>query len=78
MSIWEYANPKKFITSTERVTPALWGASALCIVAGLIWGFFFTGDEARQGATVKIIYLHVPTAMLAINIWVMMLATSLF
>ena len=77
MSIWEYANPKKFITTTERVIPALWVASALCIVVGLIWGFFFTGDEVRQGATVKIIYLHVPTAMLAINIWVMMLATSL-
>ncbi|NIZ61280.1 transcriptional regulator [Sedimentitalea sp. CY04] len=77
MSIWEYANPKKFITTTERVIPALWVASAICIVVGLIWGFFFTGDEVRQGATVKIIYLHVPSAMLAINIWVMMLATSL-
>jgi len=77
MSIWEYANPKKFITSTERVLPALWAASAVCIGVGLIWGFFFTGDEARQGATVKIIYLHVPTAMLAINAWVMMLVTSL-
>ena len=77
MSIWEYANPKKFITTTERVISALWVASAICIVVGLIWGFFFTGDEVRQGSTVKIIYLHVPSAMLAINIWVMMLATSL-
>jgi heme exporter protein C len=43
----------------------------------LIWGFFFTPDDVRQGATVKIIYLHVPTAFMAINAWFMMLVASL-
>jgi heme exporter protein C len=47
------------------------------MATGLVWGFFFTPDDFRQGATVKIIYLHVPSAMMAINIWVMMLVTSL-
>ena len=47
------------------------------LVGGLIWGFFFTPDDYRQGSTVKIIYLHVPSAMMAINIWAMMLVTSL-
>lgn len=41
------------------------------------WGFFFTPDDYRQGSTVKIIYLHVPAAMMAINCWAMMLVTSL-
>ncbi|MGB0959595.1 MAG: heme ABC transporter permease, partial [Halocynthiibacter sp.] len=41
------------------------------------WGFFFTPDDYRQGSTVKIIYLHVPAALMAINIWIMMLVTSL-
>jgi heme exporter protein C len=44
---------------------------------GLVWGFFFTPDDYKQGATVKIIYLHVPAAMMAINAWMMMLVTSL-
>ena len=77
MSLWEYANPRKFLTTSERVLPWVWGLALSCLVVGLIWGFFYTPDEARQGATVKIIFLHVPAAMLAINIWVMMLIASL-
>jgi heme exporter protein C len=77
MSLWEYANPRKFLATSERVLPWVWGLAGLCLVLGLIWGFFFTPDEARQGATVKIIYLHVPSAMLAINAWIMMLLASL-
>jgi len=77
MSMWEYANPKKFLATSERVLPFFWGAAAVCLVVGLIWGFFFTPDDFRQGSTVKIIYLHVPAAMMAINIWVMMLVTAL-
>jgi heme exporter protein C len=57
--------------------PWMAGLSALCLVVGLVWGFFFTPDDFRQGSTVKIIYLHVPSALMAINAWLMMLVTSL-
>ena len=77
MSIWEYANPKKFIATTTPVLPWVFGAAGLCLIGGLIWGFFFTPEDYRQGSTVKIIYLHVPSAMMAINVWAMMLVTSL-
>ena len=77
MSIWEYANPKKFIQTTNFLLPFFWVVAIVGIGVGLIWGFFFTPDEARQGATVKIIYVHVPSAMMAINAWLMMLVTSL-
>jgi heme exporter protein C len=43
----------------------------------LVWGFFFTPDDFRQGSTVKIVFVHVPSAMMAINAWIMMLVTSL-
>ncbi|MCJ8334199.1 MAG: heme ABC transporter permease [Epibacterium sp.] len=77
MSIWEYANPTKFLRTSARVMPTLWVASAVLIIGGLIWGFFFTPDDFRQGSTVKIIYLHVPAALMAINAWFMMLVASL-
>lgn len=77
MSIWEYANPTKFLRTSARVMPLFWGLSAVLIVGGLIWGFFFTPDDFRQGSTVKIIYLHVPSALMAINAWFMMLVASL-
>jgi heme exporter protein C len=77
MSLWEYANPKRFMDTSARVLPVLGILAAICLIVGPVWGFFFTPDEARQGATVKIIYLHVPAAMMAINAWGMMLVASL-
>ena len=77
MSLWEYANPRRFMAITERVLGPAFVAAALALGIGLFWGFFFTPDDYRQGSTVKIIYLHVPSAMMAINIWIMMLVTSL-
>ena len=77
MSIWEYANPKKFMQTSAWALPWAAGLTVLCLVVGLVWGFFFTPDDYKQGATVKIIYLHVPAAMMAINAWGMMLVTSL-
>jgi heme exporter protein C len=77
MSLWEYANPKKFMELSARVLPWTAGLAAVCLGVGLVWGFFFTPDDFRQGSTVKIIYLHVPSAMMAINAWGMMLVTSL-
>jgi len=77
MSLWEYANPQKFMGLSGKALPWVTTLSALCLVTGLIWGFFGTPDDYKQGSTVKIIYLHVPAAMMAINAWGMMLVTSL-
>ena len=77
MSLWEYANPRRFMAFTDRWMPWLFALSGVALVAGLVWGFFFTPNDFRQGSTVKIIYLHVPSAMMAINAWIMMLVASL-
>ncbi|RVT84168.1 heme ABC transporter permease [Rhodobacteraceae bacterium CCMM004] len=77
MSLWTYANPAKFMAFTRPVLPVLWGLAAAALGVGLIWGFFFTPDDFRQGSTVKIFYIHVPSAMMAINAWAMMLVASL-
>ena len=73
MSLWEYANPVKFLRLSERVLPWLWALAALCLIGGLAWGFFGTPDDYRQGSTVKIIYIHVPAALMAINGWFLIL-----
>jgi heme exporter protein C len=77
MSLWEYANPARFMRLSGRILPFAGAAAALCLTVGLVWGFFLTPDDYKQGSTVKIIYLHVPAAMMAINAWVMMLVASL-
>jgi len=76
MSIWEYANPVKFLKLSDKVLPFFAGFSVVGLAVGLFWGFFFTPDDYRQGSTVKIIYLHVPSALMAINAWFMMLVAS--
>jgi heme exporter protein C len=77
MSFWEYANPRKFMQTSAAVLPWAAGLTVLCLGTGLFWGFFLTPDDARQGASVRIMYLHVPAAMMAINVWGMMLVASL-
>ncbi|MEL6952253.1 MAG: heme ABC transporter permease [Pseudomonadota bacterium] len=76
-SLWEYANPQRFMAFSARLLPWTAGLAAFCLVTGLIWGFFFTPDDFRQGSTVKIIYLHVPSAIMAVNAWLMMLVASI-
>lgn len=76
MSIWEYANPVKFMRTSGAILPWVVAGAAVCTVTGLTWGFL-TPEDYRQGSTVKIVFLHVPAAMMAINIWVMMLVASL-
>ena len=76
-SIWEYANPRKFMATSEVILPWVTGLAVVTVAAGLIWGFFFTPDDFRQGSTVKIMFIHVPSAIMAINAWFMMIVASL-
>lgn len=77
MSIWDYANPVKFMQTSGRILPWVGWLSGICLAVGLVWGFFLTPAAENFGATVKVIYVHVPAAMMAINIWIMMLVASL-
>ncbi len=77
MSLWRFANPTRFMDTTGRILPWCAALTAASLAVGLFWGFFLTPDDFRQGSTVKIIYLHVPSALMAINAWAMMLVASL-
>ena len=77
MSPWRYSNPAEFMRLTTPALPVLWAATGLLLAVGLLWGFFLTPDDYLQGATVKILFIHVPAALMAINAWLMMLVASL-
>ncbi|MCE5972189.1 heme ABC transporter permease [Sinirhodobacter sp. WL0062] len=77
MSIWEYANPVKFMKTSSFLLPWVTGLAVVCLAVGLYWGFFLTPEAENFKQSVKVIYVHVPSAMMAINIWAMMLVTSL-
>ena len=77
MSLWEYANPKKFMQTSGKFLPWFASLSLITLVVGMGWGYFLTPEAENFGPSVKIIYIHVPAALMAINAWMMMLVTSL-
>ena len=38
MSIWEYANPKKFMQTSTLALPWISGLAVVLLVVGLVWG----------------------------------------
>ena len=75
--MWEYANPNRFVGFADRWLGPMAILTAIVLVPGLVWGFMFTPEDYVQGNTVKIMYLHVPAALTAINVWLMMLVASI-
>mgnify|MGYP001376446316 FL=1 len=76
-NMWEFANPNNFLRITNTVFPLFMILTIITLSTGIVWGLFFTPEDYRQGSSVKIIYIHVPTAFLAINIYFMMFVTSI-
>lgn len=60
-----YANPGRFLRLAARLQPWLTGLALLFTFAGLGWGLFFAPADWQQGDSVRIMYVHVPTAILA-------------
>ncbi|HHS93987.1 MAG TPA: heme ABC transporter permease [Rhodobacterales bacterium] len=75
--LWEWANPVKFMWLSGKALPWLVGLTVISMSLSLVWGFFFTPEAINFGSSVKIIYVHVPAATVAVSAWFMMLVASL-
>lgn len=64
-SLHRFANPGQFLRLSDAVLPWLVVGGILLTGIGLVWGVAFVPDDAVQGNTVKIMYVHVPAAWLA-------------
>ena len=76
MALLDLANPSRFLAFTARVLPWLTGAAAIALAAGLYLAAN-APDDYQQGATVKIMFIHVPSAWLAMAIWGLMSVAAL-
>ena len=76
-SLWRFANPQVFMSVSGRALPVLVGLTVLSLLVGQVWVWFFIPNAENFESTVKIFYIHVPSAMMAINAWAMMLVASL-
>ncbi|MBS0273592.1 MAG: heme ABC transporter permease [Proteobacteria bacterium] len=75
-SIFEFANPKRFMNLSGAVLPWLAVVCVLSLGAGLYLGFTAPPDY-QQGDTVKIMFIHVPAAWVAMMCYGLMAVASL-
>ncbi|GMG87650.1 heme ABC transporter permease [Biformimicrobium ophioploci] len=59
-------SPRWFYQKTQAWLPWLAIASVVLLVTGAIWGLGFAPQDAKQGNSYRIIFIHVPAAVLAL------------
>ncbi|MCK7472865.1 MAG: heme ABC transporter permease [Rhodopseudomonas palustris] len=68
MTLLNLANPTRFLTLAQRLLPWLAALTAILLVTGLTLAAM-APDDYQQGATVKIMFVHVPSAWLSMFVW---------
>ena len=63
------ANPARFLRIARPLTPILFWGGAVLIAIGCWAGLVRTPPDYLQGETVRILYIHVPTAWLGMGGW---------
>ena len=75
-SLHRFANPARFLRLARAVYPWAVGATVLLIAAGLYLGLFASPADYQQGETVRIMYVHVPAAWMALFVYTSMAVAS--
>src|SRR3954454_11133054 len=76
MAIIDLANPSRFLALVDRLLPWL----VLATLAAFAYGLgqvLSAPDDYQQGATAKIMFIHVPSAWLSMFIWATMSIAAL-
>lgn len=60
------ASPRWFYQISGRWLPWLSLLTFVSIIIGVIWGLGFAPQDAKQGNSFRIIYIHVPASFLAL------------
>ena len=71
---WFYklGSPKWFYETATKLIPWFLFVGLLLLVVGSVWGLAFAPQDYQQGNSFRIIYLHVPSAILAQSCYMMM------
>jgi heme exporter protein C len=77
MAFADLANPTRYLSFSGRLLPFLWGAALTGLALGLYLAFFVAPADYQQGETVRIMYIHVPSAWLSMFGYGLMAVASL-
>ena len=71
-SLFRYAAPNVFYPIAGKMVPLFAVVAAVLAAIGLYIGFFMAPTDAQQGDSYRIIYIHVPSAWMAMFLYVTM------
>lgn len=72
----DLANPTRFVGLADRLVPWLASIAAILLAVGLYMSFA-APEDYQQGSTVRIMYIHVPFAWLAMMCYTVMAVAAL-
>ena len=72
-----YANPQHFLALARRLTPWLLGVASAFVAVGVYLALFVAPPDYQQGDAVRIMYVHVPAAWMALFVYGSMAAASI-
>jgi heme exporter protein C len=72
MSVFKYAAPSTFYPLAGHLVPWFAAAAGLLTLVGLYIGFFVAPTDFQQGESYRIIFIHVPSAWMAMFTYLVM------
>jgi len=63
------ANPARFMRFSGAALPWLGGASLVFLAVGLAWALVLAPPDYQQGESVRIMFIHVPAAWMALSVY---------
>src|SRR5579883_517123 len=72
-----YANPAEFLRLARIAVPVTAALTGVLFAVGLYLALFDSPPDYQQGETVRIMYLHVPSAWMAMFVYIVMCSAAL-
>ena len=70
------ANPARFMRLSGVALPWLGGATAGVLAVGLVWSLLLAPPDYQQGESVRIMFIHVPAAWMALSVYLFVAVAS--
>jgi heme exporter protein C len=71
-----FANPSRFNRLAQQIQPYLMAGSGIFLLLGLYFALFHSPADYQQGETVRMMYVHVPSAWIGMSAYTALAVTS--
>jgi heme exporter protein C len=75
--ITAFANPHKFLSLSNWLLPVLIVAACIACAIGVPWSLLYAPADYQQGETARIMFIHVPSAWIAVGAYISMAIGSI-